>query len=54
MVDTIENPVDSGKTFFDISVKTGQIYMGFEADTPEKWQQHGTCPLYGTFRQRSG
>ena len=35
-VDTIENPVDSGKTFFDISVNTGQICMGFEADTPEK------------------
>ena len=25
---------DSGKTFFDISVNTGQICMKFEADTP--------------------
>ena len=31
MVDTIEKPVDSGKTFFDISVNTGQICKGFEA-----------------------
>ena len=27
---------DSGKTFFDISVYTDQIEMGFEADTPKK------------------
>ena len=27
---------DSGKTFFDISVNTGQICMEFEADTPQK------------------
>ena len=33
---TIEKPVDSGETFVDISVNTGQICMGFEADTPEK------------------
>ena len=32
MADTIGNPVDSGKTFFNISVNTGQICMGFEAD----------------------
>ena len=32
----LKNPVDSGKTFFNISVNTGQIDMGFEADTPEK------------------
>ena len=36
MADTIENPVDLGKTFFNITVNTDQIYMGFEADTPEK------------------
>ena len=36
MADTIENPFDSGKTYFDISVNTDQIGMGFEADTPEK------------------
>ena len=28
------------KTLFDISVNTDQIGMGFEADTPEQWQQH--------------
>ena len=34
MADTIEkNPIDSGKTFCYISVNTGQICMGFEADT---------------------
>ena len=27
--------VDSGNTFFDISVNTDQIGMGFEADIPE-------------------
>ena len=36
MAETIEKTVDSGKTLFDISVDTGQICMGFEADTPEK------------------
>ena len=30
----LKNPVDSGKTFFDISLNTGQVGMGFEADTP--------------------
>ena len=29
----LKNPVNSDKTFFDISVNTGQIGMGFEADT---------------------
>ena len=32
----LSKPVDSGKTFFDISVHTGQICMGFEAHTPGK------------------
>ena len=27
---------DSGKTFFDISVNTGQICMELETDTPQK------------------
>ena len=36
MADTIKNNVDSGKTFFAISVKTGQICVGSEEDTPEK------------------
>ena len=36
MADTIENPVNSEKTFFDMFVNTGQIGIGFEADTPKK------------------
>ena len=36
MADTIEKQVDSGNIFFDISVMTDQIAMGFDADTPEK------------------
>ena len=28
------------KTFFDISINTGQIWMGFKAGALEKWQQH--------------
>ena len=31
------------QAFFDISVNTGQICMGFEADTPKKWQQQAHC-----------
>ena len=27
----LSNPLDSGKTLFDITVNTGQIGMGFEA-----------------------
>ena len=40
---SLKKPVDSGKTFIDISVNTGQICKGFEADTPEKLQQHAHC-----------
>ena len=29
-----KSPINSGKTFLDISVNTGQICLGFEADTP--------------------
>ena len=36
MEDTCQNPIDSGKTFFDIFVNTDHIVMGFEADTPGK------------------
>ena len=36
----MSKPLDSGKTFFNISVNTGQICMGFEADTTEKRKQH--------------
>ena len=38
----LSKPLDSGitKTFFDISVNTDQISMGFEADTREKLKQH--------------
>ena len=43
MEDTIEKPIDLGKTLFDNSVNTGQICMGFEADTSEKIQQHAHC-----------
>ena len=35
----LKKNVDSGKTFFDISVNTGQICMGFEAEIPEKLKQ---------------
>ena len=34
--DTIEKIINSGKSFVDISINTGQICMGFEADTLEK------------------
>ena len=33
IADIVEKTVDSGKTFFDISVNTGQNCMGFKADT---------------------
>ena len=36
IADTIKNLVDSGNTFFDISVNTDQICVMFEADTPGK------------------
>ena len=41
----LKNLVYSGKTFFDISVNTGQICMGFEADTPENDSnmEHANC-----------
>ena len=32
----LSQPHNSGKTFFDISVNTDQIGIGFEADTLEK------------------
>ena len=32
----VSKPLDSGKTFFDISLNTDQIGMGFEADTAGK------------------
>ena len=31
----LSKPLDSGKTFFDTSINTDRIGMGFEADTPE-------------------
>ena len=36
MAHNIENLADSGRTFFDISLNTDQIGIGFEADTHEK------------------
>ena len=32
----MKKALDSGKTFFDISVNAGQICIWFEADTLEK------------------
>ena len=32
----LSNPLNSGKTLFDISVNTDQIGMGFEAESCEK------------------
>ena len=40
-MDTIEKPRRFRRDFyFDISVNTGHIWMGFERDTPEKRPQH--------------
>ena len=50
MADTIEKPVDSGKTVFGISVNTGQICMGFEADARKNDSNN---PIVCDF-QRSG
>ena len=36
MADTCQNPIESGKTFFDISVNTYQIAVGSEADSLDK------------------
>ena len=36
----LSNPIDSGKTLFDISFNTDQIGMGFEADTTGKRKQY--------------
>ena len=47
MADTIEKTLHSGKTFFDISGSTGQICIGFVADTPDKMKATG--PLYANF-----
>ena len=43
----LKNPVDSGKTFFDISVNSVQ-----NGRYPQKMT--ATCTTYATFRQRSG
>ena len=40
MADACQKPLDSCKTFFDNSVNTRQICMGFEADTLEKLLKH--------------
>ena len=50
MAATIEN-LDSDKTFFNISINTGQICMGFEADTPKRMT--AAYPLYATYGERS-
>ena len=46
MADTFQKLGNSGKTFFEVSINTGQICMGFEADTLEKSSNMS--------RQRSG
>ena len=35
MAYSCQNPLDSDKPFFDISINTDQIGMEFEADTPK-------------------
>ena len=40
MADTCQKLLDSDKPLFDISVNTGQISMGFKADTLEKLQKY--------------
>ena len=47
----LSKPLDSGKTFVDISFATGQICMGFEADTPENGNNVSILAIFG---QRSG
>ena len=42
MADNIENPIDSGKIFFDISVKTDQICM-------RVWMEGGGGVWYSLF-----
>ena len=43
----LKNPVDSGKTFFDMSTNTGQICIGFETDTSEN---DSNMPIVCDFR----
>ena len=55
MADTCQNPVNSGKTFCDISVNTDQIGMGFEADTSKKKKKNeSNMSILATFGKRSG
>ena len=48
----LSKPLDSGKTFFGISVNTDPIGMRFEAENPGKMKV--TCTSLATFRQISG
>ena len=43
--------IDSGKTFYDISTNTGQIYIGLKQILRK---MTATCLLYVNFVQRSG
>ena len=43
----MSKPLDSGKTFFNISVTTDQTGLGFEADTPEKYAHANLTSING-------
>ena len=50
----LSKPLDSGKTFFDSSVNTDQIGMGFEADTLENYSNMSIfCDLQTKIRLKS-
>ena len=49
MADSNEKNIHSGKTFFDIPVNTGQICMGFEADTLEN---ESDMSIYSDFQTK--
>ena len=40
MADSCQTPSVQVRLYFDISLNTDQIGMGFKADTPEKRKQH--------------
>ena len=45
IADTIEKSIDSGKTFFDISINSDQICTGFKVDAPGKLKAIGPSGL---------
>ena len=40
ILDTCQKSLDSGKTFIDAAVNTGQICIGFKTDATEQLQKH--------------